>query len=205
MAYSDFSLERVKKIFGLKEQSKPLFREVVSVEASQWLQETLRYSLKLALSSSTEKARSEFLIAPILIELERRNPDRIAIYSGERLDANEEKGLKGECDFILSKGPVALTLQPPIISLVEAKKSDIKSGLGQCIAQCVGAQQFNDREENAISTIYGCVTTGEDWQFLQLVGDRVSIDNRRYYINELEKILGIFQTMIDSYFKNLQN
>ena len=199
MLYSDFSLEQVKREFGLKEQSGKLFPEIAPREASQWLRETLRYSLKLALSSSSEKARSEFIIAPILIELERQNPDRIAIYSGEKLDADEERGLKGECDFILSKGSISLTLQPPIISLVEAKRSDIKSGLGQCIAQCLGAQRFNDREENAISDIYGCVTTGEDWQFLQLEGDRILIDEQRYYINELEKVLGIFQAIIDNH------
>ncbi|MGK7925496.1 MAG: hypothetical protein AB4290_09650 [Spirulina sp.] len=81
-----------------------------------------------------------------------------------------------------------------------ASRSDIKSGLGQCIAQCLGSQRFNDREENEIAAIYGCVTTGEDWQFLQLEGDRILIDARRYYINELEKVLGIFQSILDSYF-----
>lgn len=121
MAYSDFSLSQVKKAFDLTEKSMPLFPNVAVVEPSDWLRETLSYSLKLALSSSSEKARSEFIIAPILIELERRNPERLSIYSGENLDVDPEHGLKGECDFILSKGTVSLTMQTPIISLVEAK------------------------------------------------------------------------------------
>jgi hypothetical protein len=199
MAYSDFSLNQVKKVFGLTEQSMLLFGDVVALEPSSWLQETLSYSLKLALSSSSEKARSEFIIAPILIELERRNPHQLSIYSGEKLDIDEARGLKGECDFILSKSPVSLTMQAPIVSLVEAKKSEIKGGLGQCIAQMLGAQRFNELEENAISWIYGCVTTGEDWQFLKLEGDRLLVDNQRYYINEIEKLLGIFQFIIDGY------
>ncbi|MBP0019640.1 MAG: hypothetical protein J7647_19070 [Cyanobacteria bacterium SBLK] len=65
-------------------------------------------------------------------------------------------------------------------------------------------QRFNDREDNAISTIYGCVTTGEDWQFLQLAGDRVLVDERRDYINEIEKVLGIFQSIIDNSFNIIQ-
>ncbi|MEQ8997159.1 MAG: hypothetical protein RID53_11740 [Coleofasciculus sp. B1-GNL1-01] len=199
MAYSDFSLTQVKKAFGLTEQSVQLFRDVATLEPSHWLQETLSYSLKLALSSSSEKARSEFIIAPILIELERRNPNKLSIYSGEKLDVDEEQGLKGECDFILAKSPVSLTMQAPIVSLVEAKKSDIKGGLGQCIAQMLGSQRFNELEDNSISGIYGCVTTGEDWQFLKLEGSCVWVDNQRYYINELEKILGIFQFIVDSY------
>lgn len=199
MAYSDFSLTQVKKVFGLTEKSVQLFSDVATLEPSNWLQETLSYSIKLALSSSSEKARSEFIIAPILIELERRNPNTISIYSGEKLDVDEEQGLKGECDFILAKSPVSLTMHAPILSLVEAKKSDIKGGLGQCIAQMLGAQRFNELESNSISGIYGCVTTGEDWQFLKLEGNFIWVNNQRYYINELEKILGIFQFIVDSY------
>ena len=199
MAYSDFSLNQVKKAFGLTEESVPIFSDVAKLAPSSWLAETLSYSLKLALSSSSEKARSEFIIAPILIELERRNQNKISIYSGEKLDVDEAQGLKGECDFILSKGPISLTMQSPIVSLVEAKKSDIKSGLGQCIAQMLGAQRFNEIEGSPISAIYGCVTTGEDWQFLKLEGTRVFVDDRRYYINELDKLLGIFQSIVDSY------
>jgi len=203
MAYSDFSLNQVKKVFGLTEQSVQLFvSDVATLEPSKWLQETLSYSLKLALSSSSEKARSEFIIAPILIELERRNPKKLSIYSGEKLDVDEEQGLKGECDFILSKSPLSLTMQAPIISLVEAKKGDIKGGLGQCIAQMLGAQRFNELENNSISGIYGCVTTGEDWQFLKLESNVVFVDDHRYYINEVGKLLSIFQFIVDSYEKS---
>ncbi|MEO0541215.1 MAG: hypothetical protein AAFZ80_10170 [Cyanobacteria bacterium P01_A01_bin.105] len=188
----------MKKTFELTEQSLELFPQLSPVVPSDWLQETLRYSLKLALSSSSEKARSEFIIAPILIELERRNGEQLSIYSGENLDVDSEKGLKGECDFIVARGPVALTMQAPIVSLVEAKKSDIKGGLGQCIAQMLGAQRFNQLEGNQIPVIYGCVTTGEDWQFLALQNTTVSVDSQRYYINELEKILGVLQQVVDS-------
>lgn len=197
MAYSDFSLTQVKKEFELSERSVSLFPAIAAITPSEWLQETLAYSIKLALSSSSEKARSEFIIAPILLELERRNSDKLAVYSGEKLDVDEAKGLRGECDFILSQGPMTLVMRSPIISLVEAKKSDIKGGLGQCIAQMLGAQLFNQQEGNNIPILYGCVTTGEDWQFLSLQDTSLSIDAQRYYINELETVLGIFQHLVD--------
>jgi len=199
MAYSDFSLSQVKKKFALIEEASRLFPQDITLEPSDWLSETLRYSLTLAISSSSEKARSEFIIAPILIEIKRRNFQKIAIHSGERLDVDGEQGLKGECDFILSKGPVSSTIETPIISLVEAKKNDIKIGLGQCVAQMIGAQKFNQAEGNNILTIYGCVTTGEDWQFLTLEDTRITIDTQRYYINEPQRVLGIFQKIVDSY------
>ncbi len=200
MAYSDFSVKKVKTTFGLIEKQIDLFNNnFQKIDESNWLKETLEISLKLAFSSSSEKARSEFIIAPILLEIEKRNQDKFSIFSGERLDVDEQKGLKGECDFILSKGPISSTMQAPIFSLLEAKKNDIKEGLGQCIAQMMGAKIFNQNEGNEIEIIYGCVTTGEDWQFLKLEDNIIFVDNKRYYISELNKVLGIFQFIVDNY------
>jgi hypothetical protein len=198
MSYSDFSFNHVKKSFGLTEQSILLFDTIEEIESSPWLKETLEISIKLALSSSSEKARSEFIVAPILLEIEKRNRDKVTIFSGERLDVDEAKGLKGECDFIFSKGPISSTIVAPIFSIVEAKKNDIKEGLGQCVAQMLGAKLFNQHENNDIAIIHGCVTTGEDWQFMKLDDNVIFMDNRRYYINELNKIIGIFQNIVDS-------
>lgn len=199
MAYSDFSLAKVKKEFGLLEQTGQLFPHSGTLEPSAWLSETLAASIPLALSSSSEKARSEFIVVPILLEIEKRNPGEFVIFSGERLDVDDAKGLKGECDFILSKGPISSTIQSPIFSLVEAKKNDIKEGLGQCIAQMLGAQIFNQQEGNHIESIYGCVSTGEDWQFLKLTGKIVTFDVTRYYLSELQQVLWIFQHIVDAY------
>ena len=66
--------------------------------------------------------------------------------------------------------------------IVEAKNENIKGGLGQCVAEMIAAQRFNEREGNAIDTIYGAVTTGEIWKFLKLAGAVASIDLSDYYI-----------------------
>lgn len=199
MVYRDFSLARIKKDFALIEQKNRLFPDSKPVKPSEWLNQALEIGLELALSSSSEKARSEFIIAPILIEMERRMKKQFAIYSGECLDVDYEKGLVGECDFILAKGIMGYELQPPIFGLVEAQKNDINSGLGQCIAQMLGVQCFNQQEQTGVETVFGCVTTGEDWQFLQLTENRITLDTQRYYINDLEHILGVFQTILDNY------
>lgn len=198
MAYSDFSLVKVKKEFGLTEEKIQLFPEKRVIEPSAWLKTTLQISLGLALASSSEKARSEFIIAPLLIELEMINNQSFTIFSGERLDVAPEQGLNGECDFILSKNPISSTLQFPIFCLVEAKKNDIKEGLGQCVAQMLGATLFNHNENNQSPAIYGCVTTGEIWQFLKLENKTFYLDIQHYYINELGKLIGILQSIIDT-------
>jgi hypothetical protein len=78
-----------------------------------------------------------------------------------------------------------------LLPLAEAKNESIKSGLEQCIAEMVAAQLFNQRNKEAIASIYGAVTTGTDWKFLKLIDKTVSIDKRDYFINEVSQILGI--------------
>jgi hypothetical protein len=90
-------------------------------------------------------------------------------------------------------------LQSPIAVILEAKKGDIEAGLGQCAAQMVGARLFNQADSGEEKTIFGCVTTGEAWQFLRLVETTLSIDTRRYYIDSLGRILGIFKAIIAYY------
>ncbi len=76
--------------------------------------------------------------------------------------------------------------------IVEAKNENIKGGLGQCIAEMVAAQLFNEREGNEIDTLYVVVTTGEIWKFLKLKKQVASIDLRDYYIaRDVDKIFGI--------------
>ena len=43
-----------------------------------------------------------------------------------------------------------------------------------------------------MGVVYGCVTTGEDWQFLRLDGQAVIIDTTRRYINDVGSILAAF-------------
>ncbi|MDM8566468.1 hypothetical protein QUF74_12565 [Candidatus Halobeggiatoa sp. HSG11] len=197
MAYSDFNLKKLQNNFGLIQKNTNLFEDIKPLILTDWLQQTLEMGLDLAISSSSKKARSEFIVTPILLELRKANNNQIAIYSGENLDVDAEAGLKGECDFILAKGERLYTIQNPIFALLEAKKNDIGSGLGQCTAQMLGARLFNQQENNDIDTIFGCVTTGEIWQFLKLEEDVIHIDSKCYYINDLEMILGIFQNIID--------
>jgi hypothetical protein len=80
--------------------------------------------------------------------------------------------------------------------IVEAKKNDIDLGLGQCIAQMVGARIFNERHGHDTRPIFGCVTTGETWQFLRLEDSIVDLDQVRYFIVNLGILLAVWQAVI---------
>ena len=106
--------------------------------------------------------------------------------------------MSGFCDFIISRSPEQLFIQSPVITIVEAKNDNIQSGLGQCIAEMIAAQIFNERQGNPIKNIYGVVTTGSVWQFLKLTEQRIEVDLDEYFINNVGKILGILRSFIDS-------
>ncbi|MGB0562911.1 MAG: hypothetical protein ACPGVO_14085 [Spirulinaceae cyanobacterium] len=198
MAYSDFSLVKVKKEFGLTEETVLLFESIETLPLSNWLKTTLAYGKRLSLYSPSEKAKSEFIVAPILIEVQGSRED-LALYSGKSLDVDKSKGLNGECDFILSKSKLTHTIQAPILGLVEAKKNDIELGMGQCISQMIGAKLFNEQEHTNLDTVFGCVTTGDVWLFLKLYNDTFFINEERYYIDNIGKILGVFKKIASYY------
>ena len=192
MPYSDFSLEKVKRTFQLTtSETVDLFADVPGLECSALLTEILRYNVPLALASNSEKARSEMIISPILIDLRRQLKDRLNLFSGIEFDVDSERGLNGICDFIISKSPEILFVSAPVITLVEAKKENITAGLGQCVAEMLAARIFNERTGNEVSTIYGAVTTGSIWKFMKLDGSVISIDLTEYYLKDVNKILGI--------------
>ena len=93
--------------------------------------------------------------------------------------------MSGYCDYILTASKESYEIRTPIVTLAEAKNESIKSGLEQCIAQMVAAQLFNQRNGDAIASIYGAVTTGTDWKFLKLIDKTIWIDKRDYFISEL--------------------
>lgn len=192
MAYSDFSLMKVRDSFGLTlNEREDLFSEVVPIEPSATLTLILTDYIPLATAIATEKARSEFLIAPLLAEVRRQLDNRISLFSGNEFSVDVKLGLYGFCDYIISHSPEQLIITAPVMTIVEAKRENIVGGFGQCIAAMVAAQIFNQQAGRDVETIYGAVTTGTNWKFLTLVNKTVSVDRVEYFINQPDKILGI--------------
>jgi hypothetical protein len=192
MAYIDFTLSKFKKDFHIHiNEEMDLFANIEPIQISEKLKNSLEETTELALAINTEKARSEMIITPILLEVRRRANSQISLFSGSDFNVDLEKGLNGYCDFVISRSKEQLTINAPVMIIVEAKNENIKGGLGQCMAAMLAAQLFNEQEGNEIKTIYGVVTTGDIWKFLKLEGTDVFIDLNNYYIKELNKILGI--------------
>lgn len=57
---------------------------------------------------------------------------------------------------------------------------------------------FNEPSGEPGRPIYGCVTTGDDWQFFRLDGADVTLDRSRYDLDNPEKILAILRLGIET-------
>ncbi len=197
MPYSSFTLNDIEKKLEIKIKSIfGLFENTESVAISPHLAETLRENVPLAIAVSTEKARSELIVSPVLVELRKTLNREISVFSGVEFNVDFEKGLNGICDFLVSQSSQQLLIHAPIITLVEAKNDNIKSGLPQCIAEMVAARIFNEREQSAVDTIFGVVTTGTMWSFLKLEDKSVLIDINEYPIENADRIFGILLSMV---------
>ena len=204
MSYSDFTLQAVVKELQLVLNERTnLFAQIPESVLSDYMAMTLKENVPLALAINTEKARSELIIAVILVELRKMLNYHISLFSGVEFNVEPQRGLNGVCDFIITRSPEQFFIRAPAIVIVEAKNENIIGGLGQCIAAMLAARLFNAQEDQSISTVYGAVTSGSVWKFLQLTENTVYIDLEEYHINNAAKILGILMHMAEGTYATL--
>lgn len=195
-SYSDFTLAHLREMFGLENQKRRLPMDKTLLDPSEWLKTSLERSKMAPLS--TEKAKSEHLIVPVLLELKTAFPERFNYFSGYTFDIDAALSLKGRCDFLLTKQPT-IDISVPVIAIFEAKDDNLDRWLGQCGAEMVAARLFNQRQEQPIEIIHGAVTNGYEWQFLRLEATMLWIDTERYSLENLPKLLGVLKQIIDFY------
>ena len=189
MPYSKFDLPRAQHDLNLKiHETVRFLPELPVVEPDTLLKETLAENLPLALAQGNEKARSEWIINPILTAVRRLSGSQISVFSGREFNVDPARDLTGYVDFLIARSPRLLVLEAPIIMLVEAKPENLNAGLDQCAAEMVAAQIFNQQVDK---TIYGCVTNGELWKFLKLLQTDLTIDLEAYSLEPIDRLLGI--------------
>ncbi len=189
-SYSKFTSEDIENL-GIRTIDDYLFKDanLALIQPTEVLSSILERSLKRKLRS--EKAKSEHLITPILTEIEEINNLKIACYSGYTFNVEKSLGLVGLCDYILSLDPKSRNIEAPIFCIVEAKNENIDDGINQCIAEMYAAQIFNKKRNKERKIMYGSVTFGFEWKFIQLVEKEATVDTNVYYLGELPKLLAV--------------
>ncbi len=191
MDFADFSLESAVARFELTLPPRAdLFAGVRPLEIPPILREVFARWAPQALEVNNEKARSELIIAPILIEAMNLAGQAMGVYSGVSLDVDRDRGLFGRCDFLLGRRTGPFLLGSPLLAVVEARNEDIPGNLGQCVAEMVAVRVLNERRGRPIAVVHGSVTTGAEWLFLQLAGNAVTFDLRERFLDDAGPILG---------------
>lgn len=92
MPYSSFNLKRVKAELNINLiETQGVFEKIEPVEISQILKDILEEHIPLAVSINTEKARSELIIANILVEVRDDSSIRSACFPGWNLMWTKKK------------------------------------------------------------------------------------------------------------------
>lgn len=197
MSFADFTFPQVQQALGLTVDEADLASALPAVPLREDFVTTLTDGAAIALAINTEKAKSEFIIAPVLLELRRLLGGAVGLFSGVALDVDPGQGLTGVCDFILTKATRQFILSTPLVTVVEAKNDNLRNGLGQCIAEMYAAALYNQQEGGTIEAVWGVVTTGSAWKFLRLENTTVTLDVKEYYIDNIGKILGVLQHVVE--------
>ena len=201
MGYSNYKkIKTVIKKFGLDAKLEGIFPPIEPHPISGWLATSLELAKITPLTN--EKSKSERLVSPILVDIVQHYQKYITLFSGEDLPVSSAEDLSGECDFFFSLHAPKPYIDFPIISLVEAKDEDMEWGLGQCAAQVYGAFLYNKAEGKEVSVLYGCATTGKDWQFFKF-------ENNIFYVHheeltDLPQVLGTWHWILNFYVTNFK-
>ncbi len=195
-SYSDYTLEDLREICGIDNNKTHLSLLQDLVQPSEILVETLKRNQVIPINS--EKARSELLISPILVEWLTNNPKKLQYFSGNTFDVDAEKSLKGRCDFLFTKH-FSLDIVAPVVAMFEAKDDNVDNWYGQCGAEMYAARLFNEKKNEPYRIIFGAVTDGYEWVFLKLEENMLLIDAERYYMQDLPRLMGALQSIIVFY------
>ena len=199
MPFRDFTINDVGQRLGLTLVSdKRLFAEIPAVVPRQDFLDTLAEGALLAQGTDSEKAKSEFLIAPILLEFRRLRERRSAVFSGVEFNVDPANGLNGYCDFLITRGPMMYVVTAPVIAVAEGKNDNVNHGLGQCIAEMRAAWLFNQQKNEPAELVFGACTTGTHWKFLRICDTQVALDSDNYFLSDIGKILGILLHMAET-------
>jgi hypothetical protein len=128
-------------------------------------------------SLTSETARRETLVAPILLEVAMHCQAQLRI----EYPLNVNNWLKGSLDYLLR-------LSGSMV-VIEAKKDDLTRGFTQLAAEMIALAQARE-----LATVYGVVTIGDVWRFGRLDTEQriITQDTKLFTIpDDLSSILGI--------------
>jgi hypothetical protein len=152
----------------------PMTAEILTWEAE--LHARLERSL-MVVTLTSETARRETLVAPILLEVANHCQAQLRI----EYPLTVNNWLKGNLDYLLRSRQTLV--------VIEAKKDDLTRGFTQLAAELIALAQ-----SQSLDSLYGAVTIGDAWRFghLDAVRKTITQDIALFTIpDDLAQVMGI--------------
>lgn len=187
MAFNQFkTLGDVLSEFGIVYSKQDVCKIDSDAPLSQVLREQIAFALEVDIYKTSEYARCESLIFPILQEAWKPHKKTIRLWSHVPIAAEEP--LTGTPDYLIAQAsPLGnIVLGKPILAAVEAKRENFDEGWAQCTAEMLAAQRLNHDAD----CIWGIVTNGESWEFGTLIGNHLVVNTFPFSIVDLDKLFG---------------
>ena len=146
------------------------------------LQNRLERSL-MVVTLTSEMARRETLVAPILLEIASHCKAQLRI----EYPLSVNNWLKGNLDYLVR------STQSMVV--IEAKKDDLTRGFTQLAAELIALAQLQE-----LKSIYGAVTIGDAWRFgyLDAVNKTITQDIALYRIpDDLAEVMNILVGILE--------
>jgi hypothetical protein len=159
----------------------PRTTTVLSWEAE--LQARLERSL-MVVTLTSETARRETLVAPILLEVAHHCHAQLRI----EYPLSVSNWLKGNLDYLMR------STQSMVV--IEAKKDDLTRGFTQLGAELIALAQSQE-----LDSVYGAVTIGDAWRFghLDAVNKTITQDIALYRIpDDLSQVMGTLVGILEA-------
>ena len=103
MAYNNFTLDLVKHQFKLNLIDSPFCDGLPIAKPQPEFLTIIGQWLLLAQRARSEKAKSDLLVSPLLVEARRLVNETVQLFSGEEFNVDRDRGLNGFCDFVFSR------------------------------------------------------------------------------------------------------
>ena len=191
MAFADFSLESAVERFELTLPPRAdLFAGVEAMEIPPVLQAVLERWAPQALEVNTEKARSELIIAPILMEAMHLAGMAWGSTRGSRWTWTASAACSADATSCSAVDPVPSSSARRCWRSSRPRTKTSRGTWANASPRWWPCASLNERKGHPIPVVHGAVTTGAEWLFLQLEGNAVIFDLRERFLDDAGRILG---------------
>ncbi len=142
-----FDIEDILADLGCQFDRATLVLPIIDLELDlSELQEQLSDGIQYV-SITSEQARREFLIAPVIRKVCRQTKQSVKV----EYPISVSQWLKGTLDYYFRD-----------LLVIEAKRDNLENGFTQLAAELIALDQWTTSDR---PILYGAVTTGNDWRF----------------------------------------